>query len=69
MDGYEVARQMRSCVLEHLQYVPIIAISANNYIGEMEKAIEAGCDVYMSKPINIRDLWIRVDSLLEATLW
>jgi two-component system cell cycle response regulator DivK len=67
IDGYEIARRMRSCGVEHLLYVPIIAITANALRGDAEKALEAGCDVYMSKPINIRELWARVEGLLEAT--
>ena len=67
IDGYEVARRLRGSDSRHLQYVPIIAITANALKGDAEKALEAGCDVYMSKPINIRELWSRVESLLEAS--
>lgn len=67
IDGYEIARRLRSSGIPHLLYVPIIAITANAFKGDAEKALEAGCDVYMSKPINIRDLWSRVEGLLEAT--
>jgi two-component system cell cycle response regulator DivK len=67
IDGYEVARRLRSSGSEHLFYVPIIAITANALKGDAEKVLEAGCDVYMAKPITIRDLWARVESLLEAT--
>ncbi len=65
IDGYEVARQLRSSADPYKMYVPIIAITANALRGDAEKALEAGCDVYMSKPINIRELWQRVDALLE----
>ena len=64
IDGYEVARQMRSGRVKHLLYVPIIAITANALKGDAEKALEAGCDVYLAKPINIRELWARLESLL-----
>ncbi len=67
IDGYEVARRLRSSGSEHLFYVPIIAITANALKGDAEKVLEAGCDVYMAKPIIIRDLWARVENLLEAT--
>jgi two-component system, cell cycle response regulator DivK len=67
IDGYEIARRLRSCGNKHLLYVPIIAITANALKGDAEKALEAGCDVYMSKPINIRELWARVEGLLEIT--
>ena len=32
--------------------------------GDAEKALAAGCDVYMAKPINVRELWARVDAFL-----
>jgi len=67
IDGYEIARRLRASKNQHLLYVPIIAITANALKGDAEKALEAGCDVYMSKPINIRELWARVEGLLEAT--
>ena len=35
--------------------------------GYAEKALAAGCDLYMSKPINIRELWARVESSLPRT--
>jgi two-component system cell cycle response regulator DivK len=64
-DGYEVARRLRSCNDHHLFYVPIIAVTANAMRGDATKALEAGCDVYMSKPVNIRELWARVESFLS----
>jgi len=67
-DGYEVARRLRSNGGKpELAYVPIIAITANALKGDAEKALEAGCDVYMSKPINIRELWARVEGLLPSS--
>ena len=64
IDGYEVARRLRASSNSHLVTVPIIAITANALKGDAEKTLEAGCDIYMSKPINIRELWARVESLL-----
>jgi two-component system cell cycle response regulator DivK len=34
--------------------------------GDAEKALEAGCDVYMSKPINVRELWARVEGFVSS---
>jgi two-component system cell cycle response regulator DivK len=72
IDGYEVARRLRANK-NHLLYVPIIAITANALKGDAEKALAAGCDVYMSKPVNIRELRARVvgflpDSKVAAAL-
>lgn len=66
IDGYEVAHRLRHSEKSHLAYVPIIAITANALKGDAEKALEAGCDVYMSKPINIRELWARVEAYLPS---
>jgi two-component system, cell cycle response regulator DivK len=66
IDGYEVARRLRSENTSSLLYVPIIAITANALRGDAEKALAAGCDVYMSKPINIRELWARIEAFLPA---
>jgi len=66
IDGYEVARRLRSSDKHSLASTPIIAITANALKGDAEKALEAGCDVYMSKPINIRELWARVEAFVPA---
>ena len=64
IDGYEVARRLRKSPKSTLLHTPIIAITANALKGDAEKALEAGCDVYMSKPINIRELWARVEAFV-----
>jgi two-component system cell cycle response regulator DivK len=64
IDGYEVARRIRQHRNTDMRHVPIIAITANTLKGDAEKALNAGCDVYMSKPINIRELWARIEAFL-----
>jgi CheY-like chemotaxis protein len=64
IDGYEVARRLRHSSKSALLHTPIIAVTANALKGDAEKALEAGCDVYMSKPINIRELWARVEAFV-----
>jgi two-component system, cell cycle response regulator DivK len=66
IDGYEVARRIRNSGKPALAYVPIIAVTANALKGDAEKALSAGCDVYMSKPINIRELWARVEAFVPS---
>ncbi len=65
VDGYAIARSLRDCGDQHLLYVPLIAISANVMRGEADKALEAGCDIYMAKPINIHNLRARIESFIE----
>lgn len=66
IDGYEVAKRLRASEKHNLAYVPIIAVTANALKGDAEKALASGCDVYMSKPINIRELWARVEAFVPA---
>ncbi len=66
IDGYEVARRLRASEKRELKTVPIIAVTANALKGHAEKALNAGCDVYMSKPINIRELWARVEAFVPT---
>lgn len=66
IDGYEVARRLRSSSNRSLASIPIIAVTANALKGDAERALEAGCDVYMSKPINIRELWARVEAFIPS---
>jgi CheY-like chemotaxis protein len=66
IDGYEVARRLRSNHKRQLASIPIIAVTANALKGDAEKALDAGCDVYMSKPINIRELWARVEAFVPT---
>jgi two-component system cell cycle response regulator DivK len=66
IDGYEVAKRIRRSTKHTLAYIPIIAVTANALKGDAEKALGAGCDVYMSKPINIRELWARVEAFVPS---
>lgn len=53
IDGYEVTKRLKSRV--DFKEIPIIAFTAHAMKGDQEKALEAGCDGYISKPINVRD--------------
>jgi two-component system cell cycle response regulator DivK len=66
IDGYEVARRLRASAKFELARLPIIAVTANALKGDAQKALDAGCDVYMSKPINIRELWARVEAFVPS---
>ena len=68
IDGYEVARRLRKSSKPELAYIPVIAITANALKGDAERALEAGCDVYMSKPINIRELWARIEAYVPSPI-
>jgi len=52
--GFEVTRKLREDPA--FSHTPIVAITAYAMRGDRERAIEAGCDAYLSKPINTREL-------------
>ncbi|MPN60926.1 putative transcriptional regulatory protein YedW [bioreactor metagenome] len=56
MDGYTAAREIRDC--EHFQAksIPIIALTANAFAEDMAKALAAGMNDYVSKPIDFNKL-------------
>jgi two-component system cell cycle response regulator DivK len=64
IDGYEVARRLRASLKKELANTPIVAVTANAMKGDEKKVREAGCDDYMSKPINIVTLMEKVDTLI-----
>ncbi len=50
MDGYAVAQELRRNPA--LDGVPIVAVTSYAMVGDRERALEAGCDGYVEKPIN-----------------
>jgi len=63
LDGYEVTRRLKSQV--KFKDTPIIALTAHAMKGDREKALEAGCDGYISKPIDIHELPNQIKSYLK----
>jgi len=64
IDGYEVARRLRASAKTTLALTPIIVVTANAMKGDAQKALDAGCNVYMSKPINIQELLDKVEKFV-----
>ncbi len=54
VDGLAATGQLRQ--LPHLQGVPIVAVTANIVRGVLDKALDAGCDGYITKPIDVDQL-------------
>jgi two-component system cell cycle response regulator DivK len=53
-DGYTLTQKLK--LIPALIHVPILAITANALKGDKEKSLQAGCDGYIEKPIDIDDL-------------
>jgi len=62
--GYEVANRLRTSTKTALAYIPIVAVTANAMKGDDQKALDAGIDFYMSKPIDIQGLLDLVDDVV-----
>jgi PAS domain S-box-containing protein len=62
LDGFEAAAMLRDQSLE----VPIIAVSADALAGSRSAAIDAGCNAYVTKPIDFDTLLLALDDLLPA---
>ncbi len=64
MNGYEATKIMKAEKPE----LPVIAITAYALAGDREKAVAAGCDDYIAKPIKKADLLALVDKHLKLTM-
>jgi CheY-like chemotaxis protein len=65
MDGWEATRRIKS--VDELSAIPIIALTAHAMAGDREKALEAGCDHYLTKPIKKQLLFEALATFLEET--
>lgn len=63
IDGYDLARRMRT--MSNLDDVPILAVTANVMQGDKERTLEAGCDGFIPKPIDVDKLPEQVQTALD----
>ena len=63
IDGWEATRQVKAAPATRA--IPVIALTAHAMAGDREKAIEAGCDDYDIKPIDLPRLHGKIAMLLE----
>lgn len=64
MDGLTATRQLKS--LQATCGIPVVAVTAHAMPGDRERALEAGCNEYISKPVDFSRLIDIVDRLLPA---
>ena len=60
LDGWEATRTIKA--IPGLSEIPIVALTAHAMVGDKERALEAGCDGYISKPIEVTRFF---DQLLD----
>lgn len=65
IDGYQATREIKAS--QAAGHVPIIAVTSYALSGDEEKAREAGCDAYITKPFSPRDVLRTVVELLDQT--
>ena len=63
MDGWEAMQRIKT--MPETQSIPIIALTAHAMAGDMEKCMDAGCDDYDTKPIDLSRLLEKMQALLS----
>ena len=63
ISGLEIARTLKATPATWS--IPIIAVTAHAMPGDEQKLIESGCNAYLAKPINVRDLLVLVETFLS----
>lgn len=61
MDGYELTKELRNAKYQ----LPILMITAKDQLEDMEKGFIAGTDDYMIKPVNLKEMTLRIKALLR----
>jgi len=64
MDGLSLTRKLKAD--ERFEHVPIVALTASAMKGDDQKAIDAGCEGYITKPIDTRELPRQVQTYLDS---
>lgn len=63
MDGWEATRRLKAN--DDLRSIPVIALTAHAMEGDKEKALAAGCDDYLVKPLDEDELMAKIAKYLE----
>jgi two-component system cell cycle response regulator DivK len=64
LDGWEAARRLKADATT--RHIPVIALTAHAMSSDREKALEAGCDDYDTKPVELPRLLAKIDALLRG---
>lgn len=64
LDGWEVTRRLKAAPAT--RHIPVIALTAHAMSSDRDEALEAGCDDYDTKPIELARLLEKIQALLRA---
>jgi CheY-like chemotaxis protein len=64
IDGWEVTRQLKSD--DTTRSIPVIALTAHAMTSDRQKALEAGCDDYDTKPVEFQRLLTKIQTMLRS---
>jgi CheY-like chemotaxis protein len=64
LDGWEATRQLKAD--PDTRRIPVIALTAHAMAGDREKALQAGCDEYETKPVEFARLLGKIQALLAG---
>jgi CheY-like chemotaxis protein len=63
LDGWEATRRLKAA--DATRAIPIIALTAHAMAGDRDKALDAGCDDYDTKPVELSRLLGKIEALLQ----
>jgi CheY-like chemotaxis protein len=63
LDGWEATRRLKAAPAT--QHIPVIALTAHAMSSDRDKALEAGCDDYDTKPVELTRLLDKIEALLS----
>ncbi|MDQ1557825.1 MAG: two-component system, cell cycle response regulator DivK [Pyrinomonadaceae bacterium] len=66
LDGWEATRRLKDS--DATRHIPVIALTAHAMSGDRERALEAGCDDYDTKPIELTRLLEKIEAMLNRTV-
>jgi len=64
VDGWETTRRLKD--LQETRHIPVVAVSAYAMASDRKRALAAGCVDFFSKPVDLKGLLERIESLLSG---